>query len=57
VAVDLVLDVTGLFETLPKRGQELHVNISRSCADETNDRQRPLLRMYSERPACRHAAK
>jgi hypothetical protein len=45
----LALDVTGFFETLPKRGEENRVRISRSRADEANDRQRRLLRPRCER--------
>src|SRR5262249_1212099 len=46
----LTLNVTALFETLPKRGQELHVRISRSRAHEANDRYHRLLRARRERP-------
>src|SRR5262249_45169202 len=52
----LTLNVTALFETLPKRGQELHVRISRSRAHEANDRYHRLLRTRRERPGNRRAA-
>jgi hypothetical protein len=52
----LALNVTGFFESLPKRGQKLHVRISRSRADQANDRHRRLLRARRERP-CHRAAK
>jgi hypothetical protein len=52
----LTLNVTALFETLPKRGQELHVRISRSRAHEANDRYHRLLRARRERPRSRRAA-
>jgi hypothetical protein len=53
----LALNITGFFETLPKRGQELRVRISRSRADQANDRQRRLLRPRRERPRSCCAAK
>jgi DNA-binding winged helix-turn-helix (wHTH) protein len=50
----LALNVTGFFETLPKRGQKLHVRISRSRADQANDRHRQLLRAPQTATPPRH---
>jgi hypothetical protein len=52
----LALNVTDFFETLPKRGQELRVRISRSRADDANDRRRLLLAARCHRPRRRYAA-